>query len=353
LMKHVRSSMIGTGFTLLVIILAILVLSRFLVPLIWSVIFCVATWPLYRRLETALGGHNFMASLLMSGAMALLLALPAAVALEQAINEAPTAAHFLAQADANGIATPEVLRQIPFVGNATWKWWQSTLAQPKGLSQLFSNNAFTNFHSAADVLRRFGAKLIHRLIDFGFSILCLFFMYKNGHVLQRQVQQVGTYLLGAARWDRYFSAVPGALRATVNGLVLVGLGEGVLIALGYYAAGLPSATLWGAATGVLAIVPFGAPIVYLAAAGVLFAMGNQSGALIIVAWGSIVLFIADHFVRPKLIGDSTRLPFLAVLFGILGGVELFGLVGLFLGPVVMVLAVTLWREAVASSVSLP
>jgi predicted PurR-regulated permease PerM len=68
-------------------------------------------------------------------------------------------------------------------------------------------------------------------------------MYKNGHVLQRQVPQVGMYLSGATRWDRYFNGVPRALRATINGLVLVGLAKTVLITLGYYAARLPSATL--------------------------------------------------------------------------------------------------------------
>ena len=61
-------------------------------------------------------------------------------------------------------------------------------------------------------------------------------------------------------------------------------------------------------------------------------------------WGTVVLFVADHFIRPRLIGEATRMPFLLVLFGIFGGVEAFGLVGLFAGPAVMALFITLWRE---------
>ena len=68
-------------------------------------------------------------------------------------------------------------------------------------------------------------------------------------------------------------------------------------------------------------------------------------AIILVAWGTLVMFIADHFVKPVLIGGAIELPFLAVLFGILGGVETLGVLGLFLGPMVMVLFATLWTES--------
>ena len=72
--------------------------------------------------------------------------------------------------------------------------------------------------------------------------------------------------------------------------------------------------------------------------------GSTIAAIAILAWGTAVLFVADHFVRPTIIGNATALPFLAVLLGILGGVETLGLIGLFVGPVVMTLFVTLWHE---------
>jgi predicted PurR-regulated permease PerM len=135
------------------------------------------------------------------------------------------------------------------------------------------------------------------------------------------------------------------VRATVNGLVLVGLAEGVLLGIGYQFAGLPSAVLWAAVTGVLAIIPFGAPLAFCAAAGLLAYQGATIAAIAILVLGFIILFVADHFVRPAMIGNATQLPFIAVLLGILGGVETLGLIGLFVGPVVMTLFVTLWHEA--------
>jgi len=139
--------------------------------------------------------------------------------------------------------------------------------------------------------------------------------------------------------------VPVAVRATVNGLVLVGLAEGVLLGIGYQFAGVPSAMLWAAVTGILAIIPFGAPLAFGAAAALLAWQGSTVAAIAIVILGVVVLFVADHFVRPTMIGNATQLPFLAVLLGILGGVETLGLIGLFIGPVVMTLFVTLWHEA--------
>jgi predicted PurR-regulated permease PerM len=130
----------------------------------------------------------------------------------------------------------------------------------------------------------------------------------------------------------------------VDGLVLVGLGEGFVLGIGYVVAGVPHPTLFGLFTAIAAMVPFGAPLVFGIAALVLLVQDLLAGAIAILVLGFIVTFVADHFVRPVLIGGATRLPFLWVLLGILGGVETWGLVGLFLGPAIMAALMLLWRE---------
>jgi predicted PurR-regulated permease PerM len=92
------------------------------------------------------------------------------------------------------------------------------------------------------------------------------------------------------------------------------------------------------------MIPFGAPLVFGIAAAILLANGAVVPAVVVVVAGFVVTFVADHFVRPALIGGTTRLPFLWVLLGILGGVETFGLLGLFLGPAVMAALILLWRD---------
>lgn len=344
-MTDMQRDMIGSIFSLVVIGVAAFIMQRFFLPLVWAAILCIATFPLHRRVLARCRGRTILAAVLMTALMACIFLVPALLALRQGIEEAPAIATFVAGANNDGLAAPAALGHIPMVGDYINHWWLETLAQPHGLTHLFSEGSVGRMVSPSAVLKSLGTQLFHRLVDFGFAFLCLFFFYMDGVALNRQIVTMGERWFGAARWQHYYEKIPTAIRATVNGLVLVGLGEGVLIGIGYAVAGVPSPIVWGAITGVLAIVPFGAPVVYLCAAGLLAADGHTAAAIGVVAWGSLVLFIADHMVRPTIIGSATRLPFLAVLFGILGGVETLGLVGLFIGPVVMVLLVTLWREA--------
>ena len=140
-----------------------------------------------------------------------------------------------------------------------------------------------------------------------------------------------------------------SVHGTVDGLVLVGIGEGIFLGVIYGATGVPHPALFGALTAVAAMIPFGAPLIFGIAAILLGATASITGAVIVIAAGVIVTFVADHFVRPALIGGATRLPFLWVLFGILGGVKTWGLLGLFLGPAIMAALMLLWREFVGET----
>jgi predicted PurR-regulated permease PerM len=343
-MTETQRDILSAGFSLTLIALAAFVMQRFFLPLIWAGILCVATWPLYMRLRMRIGHHTLAAAVL-TLLVAAMFIVPALLGAAQAARQAPELANYIVSANTDGIAVPDFVTHLPVIGNSITEWWQATLSQPHGLAHLFSDRQINGFHSASDIIKVAGVGFMHRLVDFGLAFLCLFFFYKDGEVLNRQIINIGSRWFGELRWSRYSEKIPTAIRATVNGLVLVGLAEGVLIGIAYWLAGVKSAALWAAATGILAIIPFGAPLAFVSAASVLAVGGAIPAAIAVVAWGTVVLFVADHFVRPGIIGNATRLPFLAVLFGILGGVETLGLVGLFIGPVVMVLFVTLWHEA--------
>jgi len=129
----------------------------------------------------------------------------------------------------------------------------------------------------------------------------------------------------------------------------VGLGEGIVMGFAYVLLGVPHGVLFGGLTAVLGMIPFGAPLIFGIGALVLLSDSGLVPALVLVGIGALVVFVADHFVRPVLIGGAVKLPFLWVLLGILGGLEAFGLVGLFLGPTVMAALIALWREWVAAA----
>jgi predicted PurR-regulated permease PerM len=135
-----------------------------------------------------------------------------------------------------------------------------------------------------------------------------------------------------------------AVRGAVNGLVLIGVGEGLVLGISYTACGVPHAVVLGVLTGIVAAIPFGVFVMFGLGTVVLFAQSSPGAAIALFGIGTAVLIIADYFVRPLVIGNAAKLPFLWVLFGILGGLESFGLLGLFLGPAVLTCLLALWRE---------
>jgi predicted PurR-regulated permease PerM len=343
-MNETQRTVLSALFSLAIIAFTVFITQRFILPLLWAAILAIATWPLYQRALRSMRGREIQASLAVTLLCALAFITPLALGFMQAARQAPALAAWAATANNEGLAAPDWLVRIPMVGNAILEWWQTTLSQPHGLTHVITDGPGAHLHNASEILRTFGSAVMHRMIDVVFAFLALFFFYKDGPALLSQLEAIGHHLIGGRRWELYSTKVPTAIRATVNGLVLVGLAEGLLLGIAYQFADVPSAVLWAAATGVLAIIPFGAPLAFGSVAALLFFNGNTVGAATIVAVGAVVLFVADHFVRPTIIGNATKLPFLAVLLGILGGVEMLGLIGLFVGPVVITLFVTLWHE---------
>ena len=181
------------------------------------------------------------------------------------------------------------------------------------------------------------------------SLIALFVMLRSGDA-------VAHHLLATA--DRIFGE-PGeglvertvdAIRGTVNGTVVVAVSEGLLIGAGYLLAGVPNPALFIVLTIAFAMVPFGAWAAFSAAAVTLLVSGGSGiAATGVFAWGAIIMLSGDHFVWPLLVGGAARLPFLFAFVGIFGGLASFGLIGLFLGPVIMAAVLTIWREWVMRS----
>ena len=128
------------------------------------------------------------------------------------------------------------------------------------------------------------------------------------------------------------------------GLVGLFVGEGVVLGIAYWIAGVPSPVAFGVLAGFMALIPGGAPLSFSLISLYLVGTGNTSGGVGLFLWGSFELFIVDKTLRPKLVGGPIKLPFLPTFFGLVGGVKTMGLVGLFVGPVLMALLVAMWRE---------
>jgi predicted PurR-regulated permease PerM len=185
--------------------------------------------------------------------------------------------------------------------------------------------------------------VFHILLTLLFMLITLLFVYKDGHRMAAQLDVLGERIL-PTRWQRLSRVIPSTTSSTVTGMGLIAIGEGVVLGLAYWVAGVPSPVLLGVITAVMAMIPGGAPLSFTLVSLYLVGSGEALTGLALFAWGSIELFIVDKTLRPRLVGGPVKLPFLPTFFGLVGGVTTMGFVGLFIGPVLMALIVALWRE---------
>lgn len=338
----IRAQRIGrTLLAAAVVVTAAWILHAFLAALVWAGIFAIALWPLYRRLVGAAAGrgHDVALPLALTVLIGLVFIVPIVFAAFELARSAHIVIGLVDKARHTGIAVPAWVSGLPLVGQPLAGWWHANLSDPASASELLGRiDAYL-----AGSARQYGGAVVHRVVLFVFTLLTLFFLFRDGTTLSRQMLALSRRALGP-RGEHIGHQMIAAVHGTVNGLVFVGLGEGVVLGVLYVLVGLPYPVPVAALTGILAVIPFGAPVVFGAAALYLLAQAKVAAAAIVLGGGFVVTFVADHFVRPALIGGATRLPFLLVLLGILGGLDTLGLLGLFVGPAIMAAFVSLWRE---------
>ncbi len=321
-------------------------LRLFLPALGWGIIFAVSLWPWFERCgERWPRGRPLALPFGFTLLVLLAFVIPLVMVTDTLIREGAGLMHWIADARAQGLPPPAFLQQLPFAPHII-AWWQSTLSTPAGIRHL-------SLHTAPGGESPFGAggrivgAVAHRLLLIAFMLLVQFFLLRDGERVVAALRIGSRRAFGKAGENVAAQAVQ-AIRGTVNGLVIVGFGEALILGVTYAFAGVDHAALLGLLTGLLSAIPFGAIVAVALAVGLLAASGQVAAAVVVAAIGAVVVFLSDHFVRPVFIGGATRLPFLWVLLGILGGIEAWGLIGLVLGPALMAVLMLLWREWVGA-----
>ena len=318
------------------------ILQNFIRPLIWAGVLAIAIAPLYERLRRRASPrmNHVLLPLAASVLSVLVLLIPLILIGVQLAHESGTIIQWLQGVHDNGLPPPAWLDRVPVMHDQIQAWWHDNLADPEGARALVGRVDRLN---PARMGRQVGAAVLRRSVDYVFTVVTLFFLLREGADLGRTLLYAARRLFGP-QGEPVARQMIASIHGTTDGLVLVGLGEGVVLGIGYAIAGAPHPTLLGFITALAAIIPGAAPVVLTLAAGLVLAAGKTVAAIVLFIFGLIFIFAADHTIRPVLIGGATKLPFLWVLLGILGGVETFGLLGLFVGPAVMAALILLWRE---------
>jgi predicted PurR-regulated permease PerM len=330
---------VGVTAALALLVLAVWMLSTFLPALGWATILAIATWPVYLMARRHAGRTTAAAAV--TALIALVVFVPLIVATVQAVQEAREIIHWVIENRSAGFEAPDWIRDLPLAGPTVADWLNEHL---RAESNPFAGADVGSFTEWGRII---GRQAIRRATTLLFALLIVFFIFRESDTLLRQFRAVGDRWLGP-HGQQLGRVAAAAVRGTVDGLLLVGLAEAMLLGIAYAVCGVPHPALFGVLTGIMSAIPFASPVVFIAAALWLLAQSEIVAAVGLLAFGTAVVFIADHFVRPVLIGGSTRLPFVWVLLGILGGVASFGLLGLFLGPALLAVLITLWRELAES-----
>lgn len=334
-----RRVLLGLFLTLLGAAVAS-VLAPFIIPMLWAGILAYASWPLYVRLLDGLRGHALPAALGMTFFMSAVVVLPALwLLLLLRAESSQLADHLAAELAAGRLRPPAFVAGLPVMGPDIAAWLDAVLAEPAHLKTELKAHLGSLDAQALALLGGVGKNLA----KLAFALFTLFFVYLHGQSVAGQARIILTSLLGE-RAGGYLDAVASTARAVVYGIVLTALIQGAVAGLGYWVAGLPAPATLAAVTVLLALIPFGTPVVWGGAALWLLFTGQTATGVGLLLWGGLVVSWVDNIVRPLVLSGVVNIPFILALFGVLGGLVAFGLVGLFLGPMILAVALAVWRE---------
>ncbi|HEY4957576.1 MAG TPA: AI-2E family transporter, partial [Caldimonas sp.] len=314
----------------------------------WAGVIAIGSWPLHERLMRLTRGRTRgISAALLTGAAVLLVVVPFAYIVDRGLYELPFALQMWTASRETGLPAPEWLGRLPAIGAWLLRQWQETIGPPGALAD-YAHGFLGDltFHSGRALVLSVG----HRAMALFFCLVVLFFLYLDGARLAAQIDAVLTRQFGADGVLTKRLAVQ-AIRGTVNGMILVGLGLAVLMTIVYVVAGVHHAALFGLATGLLGIVPFGAMVALAGVVLYLLAMNASTAAIAVLAVGAVAIFVTDHFIRPLFITGASRLPLVLALLGIVAGLETFGILGIFIGPTLLAVMLTVWRELAARPAS--
>lgn len=323
----------------LLLVMGYNVLAIFISPIAWAGILAYMTWPLYERLNNRLVNRPNLAASIMTLLLTLVIVLPLLFAIFMLRIEVMDVYDLVAEKiSQRTLVLPPFLRHLPFA-HELQQFLDSITQNPLVFKAQVQEWFQKGFGAAAQV----AGSISKSIAEMGIVLFTLFFFYRDGLEILAQIQRALQLLIGE-RVHNYIKAIGDTTRAVVYGIGLAALAQGFLAGVGYAVAGMSSPIFLGALTMLVAMIPFGTPFAWGSVAIWLLIQGHTVEAIGLTIWGAVVISSIDNVIRPLVISSSSEIPFLLVMFGVLGGLNAFGMVGLFIGPVILAVLMAVWRQ---------
>ncbi len=338
------------GLCFILLYLGYDILKYFIVPVLWACIITYMTWPIYKYIQRLCGEQRpSLSAAIMLSLVTLVIGLPLIFAVFMLQQEGRNLYFNLHQQLISGdFVVPDLILNLPIIGPEIGRIIHEINANPNMLSQNISLWVQGHLNYGKIVI----GEISKNLIKFSIVLLSLFFFYRDGQTILQQVSKALENIIGP-RVHHYVETISDTTRAVVYGVGLTAVAQAILAGLSYFVAGVPNPMVLTIATFLLALIPFGTPVAYGAVSLWLFSQGQTIEAVGVMVWGVCIVSTSDNVIRPLVISGATKIPFLLIMFGVLGGITSFGLVGLFIGPVILAVLLAIWREWLHESIEKP
>lgn len=329
--------------TLLCLVLAISALflsmiEQFLMAIFMAGLFSAMVSPLHRRLTAKLRGRESFASIITVLAIVLLVLTPLAVVITLIVAQAISVGQSVTPWVQSFIKEPTtlstVLEKVPY--------YQELLPYRDVIVQKAGEMVGTVSTFLIDSLSSFTKVTIDAIFSSVIMLYVMFYFLSMGNLL---LEKILYFLpLDDSNEQKLLYRFTSVARATIKGTLIIGLLQGTICGLAFAIAGIQGPVFWGSVMAVMSIIPaFGTAIIWLPALVILALTGDFFGVAVLAVLCGAVAGNLDNLLRPRLVGKDTEMHDLFVLFGTLGGISMFGLLGIILGPIVAALFITIWE----------
>lgn len=330
------------GLFFVLIFLGFHILKYFIVPVLWAAIIAYMTWPIYLRIQRHCFGEQrpTLNAMIMTSLVILVIGVPFLCAVFMLQHEGRHLyVELQKQLFSGEVQVPDFIQTLPIIGQDIQRIIHELNHDPANITKNFTGWIQNHLSYGKFVLSEISRNLVKLIL----ALMTLFFFYRDGQFILSQVSRALEMVIGP-RIHHYLDTISETIRAVVYGVGLTAIAQALLAGLSYFVADVPNPMLLTIITFILALIPFGTPLSYLGVGLWLFSQGQIIEAIGVVLWGVLIVSSSDNVIRPLVISGATKIPFLLIMFGVLGGIASFGLVGLFIGPVILAILLAIWRE---------
>jgi predicted PurR-regulated permease PerM len=320
------------------------VMKPFLTPVVWAAILAYVTGPYHARVRRVCGNRRSLAATIATLILMVVLVVPVSFLLIRLQSELADAYRDMSTKFASQpLVLPKAVTNIPILGPALDEAVTQVWNDPELRKQQVKDWLEPWVRKLAGIIGQIGRTFAQLAI----MTVTLFFFYRDGDRVLEQVRR-GLRKVAGEPADQYFNAVGDTTQAVVFGLIVSALAQGLIAGIGYAFIGVGPPILLGALTAVTALVPFLGTVAVWGPIGLWLLFSDRiATGFALLAWGTFIVNPTDNILKPLLISNATDVPLVIVLFGVMGGLLAFGLVGLFLGPLILAVLFAIWRQWLA------